>query len=166
MKLFIFLFAILASAFAGEMTKFYGPQNKSAMLSKSVPLFASVDTVTSQTGASVGTAQPGTAEILAVYSPYIGNENGFSWTELLKLNSDGTYSIDENAINTVGVDARQGVAYISRPPDLSTVVDKKAVLPGTKVSFNLVWPQWAKFKLANGKIGFGYIGENSGVTLQ
>lgn len=166
MKLFIFLFAILASAFAGEMTKFYGPQNKSATLSKPVPLFASVDTVTSQPGANVGTAPIGKSEIIAVYSPYIGNENGYSWTELLKLNSDGTYSIDENAVNTVGVDARQGVAYISRPPDLSTVVDKKAVLPGAKISFNLVWPQWAKFKLANSVTGFGYIGDNSGVTLQ
>lgn len=166
MKSILFSMVILAAAFAGEMTKFYGPQNKSATLSKAVPLFASVDTVTSQVGAFVGTVSAGKVEILAVYAPYIGNENGYSWAELLKLNSDGTYSVDENAVNTVGVDARQGVAYISTPPDLNTVVGGKAVLPGAKVSFPKSWPQWAKFKLANGTIGLGYIGANSGVTLE
>lgn len=166
MKSILSLLVIFAMAFAGEMNKFYGVQNKSATLSKSVPLFTAVDTVTSAPTGYVGSAPAGKAEILAVYSPYIGNENGFSWVELLKQNADGSYSVDENSIKTVGVDASQGVAYIATPPDLNTVVTGKAVLPGAKVSFTKVWPQWAKFKLANGTVGFGYVGANSGVTLE
>ncbi len=148
MKSLFILITLFAGLFAGDLVKFAGAQSKSATVSSGTIAFASVDPVTSQVGAQVGVVS-GKVEVLAVYSPYVKTSKGWSWIELLKINSDLSVSCDENT------EGRLGVACLGKQNDLSTV-NTTPILPGEKLSVTDTWPQWVKVK-AGTVTGWVYI---------